>query len=86
MANSFDKKLTHSEVKWNFFRIPRSHKNLFPEDEVFEINYEGKTFLLSVNKAQRIVSRNLFQELKPHKGSVLTITKKSRNEYTVTLK
>ena len=86
MANSFDKKLNDSEVKWNFIRIPRKHRHLFPESRVFEIDYRGKTFPVSINKAERIVSTKLFRELKPHTGSVLTITKKSRNEFTVILK
>jgi hypothetical protein len=86
MANSFNKKLNDSEVRWSFIRIPRQHRHLFPEGKVFEINYRGKPFRVSINKAERIVSSKLFQELKAHTGSVITITKKSRNKFTITLK
>lgn len=86
MTNFFNKKLSDSEVKWNFIRIPRQHRHLFPEGKVFEINYGGKPFEVSINKAERIVSKKLFQELKAHAGSVVTITKKSHNKFNITLK
>jgi hypothetical protein len=85
MSESFSKELKDGEIRWNFIHIPKHYRELFPKRRPFKIDCKGEIFQVSINKAGRIVSKQLFKKLNPRKKSILTVTRKSENEFIVDL-
>ena len=83
MTDGFDKVLSNSEIRWSFIRVPRKFLSLFPMNKPFKIICHNRSFVVSVNKAQRIVSKELFRELMPKEGSIIHFSKEADNEFTV---
>lgn len=83
MANSFCKELSKTERKWNFIYIPSKYRELFPKDKSFKIYFRGESFEVYLNKAGRIVRKDLVKKLNDVERCIITLVKKSENEFLI---
>lgn len=77
------KMLSVAEKKWSYIQIPSKKVSEFPEK--FNLYYGDKIFSAYINKAHRVVSKQLFLELGLRIGSIVTI-EKNDDKYSITFK
>jgi hypothetical protein len=80
---SFCKELSKTERKWNFIYIPSKYRELFPKGKSFKVYLKGESFEVSLNKAGRIVRKDLVKKLDRIERCVITVVKKSENEFRI---
>ena len=85
MVESFRKILSEGERNWNFIYITPSERDLFPEERPFKLHCRGEIFKVALNKAGRIVSKDLFEKLNPPRKGIIIITKRSENEFQIAM-
>ena len=75
-------KFSTSGIKGNFIQVHFRERDFFPSDS-FTLAYNENKIKLNLNKAHRIVSKDLFRILQPNVGEKIIIKKDSDYNYTV---
>ena len=77
-------KFSTSGIKGNFIQILFRERDFFPSDS-FTLAYNENKIKLNLNKAHRIVSKDLFRILQPNVDEKIIIKKDSDSNYTILL-
>ena len=75
-------KFSTSGIKGNFIQVHFRERDFFPSDS-FTLAYNENKIKLNLNKAHRIVSKDLFRILQPNVSEKIIIKKDSDYNYTV---
>ena len=79
-------KLKGSEVHWHYIHLSKEFLKHIPRRKTVKMSHKERTFEVTVNRAGRIVSKRIFEELKLRESAVLKVTKKSEGEFTIVTK
>jgi len=75
-------KFSTSGIKGSFIQVLFRERDFFPSDS-FTLAYNENKIKLNLNKAHRIVSKDLFRILQPNVGEEIIIKKDAEYNYTV---
>ena len=83
----YSKDLSRSEAKYKYIGLPHKIRDEeFPEkDELFDVEFQGKTYKMKVNNKECIMLSQLYQTHVFQEGETLTI-KSAKKGYEFSLK
>lgn len=84
MVISFNKVVRPSEVTWGFIGFDFRQREILGNS--FKIEHEGKVYELRINKAGRVVSKDLVRRISAMAGMKLTFRKVGEGRFVLTCK
>jgi hypothetical protein len=83
-GKTYCKTLTKSEAKYRYWRILKSDRNFFPEENIeFKVKFAGKISTLKVNYRDNMMVGQLYEKYRFLENDRIIFTKQKGNTYSM---